>query len=205
MNCKKKLLLFTCTCLFIVGNTQNKIANYKTEADRLIYKCFIAALHPKITCTAVVLSYAGSDEETELEFDEVKDSSKQFDYIKFMYSFHSDYLEQDFVFDVTVSKEGELFHDSAFAINIPKCVRQQMNCGFISKAKAIQIAIQDSIAYPESLTAAFSWNDEDGKGFWFVTSPPEKHIINSKQTGGINRFIDANTGRIIRKRKDDYR
>jgi hypothetical protein len=201
---QKLMLLFIYVIFCFNSFAQERTNAFKNVADKLIIENFSPSVYHSITCTTVTFLSAGTDGDRAFDYADVMDTIVSVPYIQFSYIFHSEKLNYDFDFDITVSKAKELFCDSIFLEEIPACIRLDQHCRFLSKDDAMKIAIKNSIAYPENMEASFYFNEIEEQYYWFVSSfslnvnAPKKDLEN-------NKYINAMTGKIKKVKYEPVR
>ena len=184
--------------------SQDKIAVYKSRADKTIAAYFDKSLIPKVRCTDVVVNGVDSNMAYYGQYQSSKNRRDKLSTVEFYYSYFSNVLNYGFKFYIAVDRNKKIQADSTMFMNIPTCIAKNFNCKFLTKDSALKIAINDSISYPQNLDIDFIKNYRNENYFWFVIGRPiekrtKRRPARKRSSGSYKqeRIINALTGEII--------
>ena len=125
-----------------------------------------------------------------------KNDEEKFLSITFTYSYFSKAIDYWFDFDVSISKDKKQIYNLQSLDEIPICLRNNEDCGYIKKDSAIKIAIKDSIMYPNNLTVGFVRPVKKSQYYWYITGRP-KEVVQKNARRTTVRKISPNQRKII--------
>ena len=195
------ILIFSVKTLCVLS--QDIIDNYKSTADREIFRSFDSSLVGLISCKEV--SYiAKYDVETwSPNYDKVKLEKVKPQSISFTYSFFSKPISDTFSFVVSVIKKPNKQMTVSGFKSIPDCIKKNAGCNFITRESAIKIALEDSILYSDNLFVTFQKRYNRNDYFWIIIGRPIEVSSNLHRRSATiyptrsRKYINALTGQLI--------
>ena len=187
------------------GISQQRILSYKHIVDTKLKDYFDSSLTKQMKCK--VSSLIESDS-TEVFFTRNyvpnQNDKEIFLTITFTYSFFSKSINHWFAFDMTISKDKNKISDLLAIEEIPSCIRYNKECGFIKKDSAVEIAMADSIAYPNNLSIQFIRPIYKKEYYWYITGHPKeiqqkgaRRTTTRRMAPNQRKIINAQTGNIV--------
>ena len=197
------ITLFSLRTFFLLSQTT--IDNYKSAADREIQAAFDSSLGGQVRCKE--LNYVGKyDVETwSPNYDKEKFQIVKPQTISFTYCFFSKPINDTFSFVIKVSNKGNKTMLVSGIKSLPECIKRNVGCKFITKDSAINIAIKDSILYPENLYVTFQQRYNHNDYYWTIIGRPIEtksgpHLHRRSATVFPTRsrkYINALTGQLV--------
>ncbi len=184
---------------------QDTYSSYKRIADKIIFQNFDSSVNRSIKCYRFFVKPSDSGGISFSSYDHFKNRKGPVKEIVFDYSLYSRAIKDKFLFSIRLSSKGELVNKQEIS-NIPDCIKRNDTCNFITRNKAIEIAINDSIDFPNNLVTNFEIS-KNGEYYWHIQAekPENKKRTNQSPYGNIGlnalRYINAKTGEIIQDDK----
>jgi hypothetical protein len=181
---------------------QDRVIDYKVIADKEIPKYFDSSLINLITCQEVTFFDIHNSETWSPNIENVKFQKVKMKEISFTYSYFSKSLNDTFSFWVSVLKQKNGKITITGLEYVPICILKDDNCKFIKKDSAINIAIKDSILYPENLTSSFAKRYNKKDYYWEIEGNPIEiySTVNrrtSRKSSRSRKYINATTGQLV--------
>ncbi len=200
---------FSISILFILFTQgllgQEPYSSYKRIADKIISQVFDSSLTRSIECYKFSVKPSDNGDISFSSYDHFKNRRGAVKEIVFEYSLYSRAIKDKFLFSIRLNSKKELLNKEELSY-IPHCIKKNDTCNLLTRNEAIQIAISDSIDFPNNLTANFEIS-KNGEYYWYIQGEKSEDKKSRSAYGNIGfnafRYVDAKTGKIIQYQKND--
>jgi hypothetical protein len=184
---------------------QDPYSSYKRIADKIISQAFDSSVSRSIKCYKFSVKPSDNGGISFSSYEHFKNRRGTVKEIAFDYSLYSTAIKDKFLFRVRLNSKRELLNKEELSY-IPGCIKKNDTCNLLTRNEAIQIAIRDSIDFPNNLTTDFQISKK-GEYYWYIQGEKLADKNKNRQSPygniGLNafRYIDAKTGKVIQYQK----
>jgi len=196
---------FSITILFLLFVQallgQDPYSSYKRISDKIISQAFDSSVSHSIKCYKFSVKPSDNGGISFSSYEQFKNRRGTVKEILFEYSLYSTAIKDKFLFSIRLNSKKELLNKEELSY-IPDCIKKNDTCSLVTRNEAIQIAIRDSIDFPNNLTTNFQIS-KNGEYYWYIQGQKLEDKKKNSQSAygniGLNafRYVDAKTGKVI--------